>query len=1046
MIYGLPMLALFVSLSFLLGCSDAARKESQRSAKAATSTNGVVSPTGASSMNSDGSPTGEAPGGSSAEFEQAGVPTPVSAAYLTAYRDAPTGNGVDEGLITVFAVVRDEKTGVPLPKPVAIDGAVVSFDDASEIAGTVDTDPKNAYHVVFKIPKAQLAAESIGKDRLQGAIKVSSAAFPGTTIATSIVIWLANLSVNADREDYGVVTLARKGEEQARIKLNVSVTGFEQPAQGALLKGLGGNLTVASASTCPKLSELTPQDLVADCVLELEPNGVVLLDRVLTITYNNGVREDFASVIIRGETALVLGPSKTGYDRLWVHEGKLLATAHRYVHIWNKIPERSGTPPDVVLGTGKFPPYDDATFGWALDLVVADGKLVITDFKAPRLMIWDKIPTVSAASADTVVSLGSIARTVAYDGQRLFVGERDSAYVLKYWDGIPTNGSGQMTVPNSAGQASGALWFQGGRYLESKNGRVRVWNAWPLVYDAPALELGNPSPPPASGAAKLYGATGAATDGTALAVADGAASRILVWETFPTAGTTPADFVLGQPDFESKGDNAYGADSAESLSMPSGLALFDGKLAIADTQNRRIVVRVLPRKREAMEVPAQEDAYLAGESSPGLLSFKAGIFELGVTDRELPQERTLAVEFSGNTTASVKSATFDGPDFAFVGGTYPGTGGSCGAAILKSCTVRVKVANRAQGRRKAKLTLGYENGAESRAASITLRANFQPVAHETYDVETSPMSMDYTRAIGGGDGGIVMTLGYCLSLFRPSGATPAFSGVPIKLGLDDEVGCPIDASGMGPPLEPWFARTFGSRLYVAAEDLFVYRNVPTVSGTPVDFRLDVALRSEINSEAFVDRSASSVLELGGRLYVGTCAPAEILVWSTVPNAAGVAPDFIIPMPNPAQCVADLFAVDGKLVAGLQDDDAEGLLGASLAIWSTPPATIAAATSIFPILSPDYDYDPAHLGRFAWDGTRLYAVDTRNHGVKVWMGLPAAGQAPDFVLGHVELDGTIANDGGIGRWSFDMPIGVEAQGGRVYVFDRNGIKAFPYPTP
>jgi hypothetical protein len=84
--------------------------------------------------------------------------------------------------------------------------------------------------------------------------------------------------------------------------------------------------------------------------------------------------------------------------------------------------------------------------------------------------------------------------------------------------------------------------------------------------------------------------TGIAAAADILALADAWNHRVLLWHGVPQANRPP-DVVLGQPDFTSglanRGASAPGADT---LNWCYGVALCDGRLVVADTGNRRVLV------------------------------------------------------------------------------------------------------------------------------------------------------------------------------------------------------------------------------------------------------------------------------------------------------------------------------------------------------------------------------------------------------------------------------------------------------------------------
>jgi uncharacterized protein (TIGR03437 family) len=82
--------------------------------------------------------------------------------------------------------------------------------------------------------------------------------------------------------------------------------------------------------------------------------------------------------------------------------------------------------------------------------------------------------------------------------------------------------------------------------------------------------------------------TAVATDGQVLAVADTNNNRVLVWKSIPTSNNRPADVVIGQSDFTSLGTSV--PPTAKSLRGPQGVWIQDGKLYIADTQDHRVLI------------------------------------------------------------------------------------------------------------------------------------------------------------------------------------------------------------------------------------------------------------------------------------------------------------------------------------------------------------------------------------------------------------------------------------------------------------------------
>jgi hypothetical protein len=81
----------------------------------------------------------------------------------------------------------------------------------------------------------------------------------------------------------------------------------------------------------------------------------------------------------------------------------------------------------------------------------------------------------------------------------------------------------------------------------------------------------------------------AGSDGPLFA-ADTGHHRALVWHHMPKNDGTPADLVLGQAGFAAEGRNCGGETSAATLNVPTGIAFGSGVLAVADAWNHRVLL------------------------------------------------------------------------------------------------------------------------------------------------------------------------------------------------------------------------------------------------------------------------------------------------------------------------------------------------------------------------------------------------------------------------------------------------------------------------
>ena len=123
---------------------------------------------------------------------------------------------------------------------------------------------------------------------------------------------------------------------------------------------------------------------------------------------------------------------------------------------------------------------------------------------------------------------------------------------------------------------------------------------------------------PSNSAGSLSNPTAVATDGQTLAVADTNNNRILIWNPLPPNQTTPPNVVLGQASFTAFAGSQ--AVTASSLRGPQGVWIQNGKLFVADTQNNRVLIwNTIPTQNNqaADLVLGQPNFGTANQPSPG---------------------------------------------------------------------------------------------------------------------------------------------------------------------------------------------------------------------------------------------------------------------------------------------------------------------------------------------------------------------------------------------------------------------------------------------
>jgi hypothetical protein len=129
--------------------------------------------------------------------------------------------------------------------------------------------------------------------------------------------------------------------------------------------------------------------------------------------------------------------------------------------------------------------------------------------------------------------------------------------------------------------------------------RLMIWRQQPTCDQASAdLVIGQPdfafegrNALKEPGPATLNVPTGVAVENGILAVADAWNHRVLIWHCIPTRCNQPADVVVGQRDSTStEANGGANAPDASTLNWCYGVAIHDHRLIVADTGNRRVLV------------------------------------------------------------------------------------------------------------------------------------------------------------------------------------------------------------------------------------------------------------------------------------------------------------------------------------------------------------------------------------------------------------------------------------------------------------------------
>lgn len=146
-------------------------------------------------------------------------------------------------------------------------------------------------------------------------------------------------------------------------------------------------------------------------------------------------------------------------------------------------------------------------------------------------------------------------------------------------------------------------------------------SAGPLACIGGDLGVDQLAAPVKPDARSLFGPRGACLLGAdgPLWICDTGHHRLLGWARAPRGDSTPADWLIGQPDFEHEGRNAKGEPNVATLNVPTGVSACGDGLVVADAWNHRVLIwRQAPRASHTLaDLVLGQAAFGVGEANRG---------------------------------------------------------------------------------------------------------------------------------------------------------------------------------------------------------------------------------------------------------------------------------------------------------------------------------------------------------------------------------------------------------------------------------------------
>lgn len=321
-------------------------------------------------------------------------------------------------------------------------------------------------------------------------------------------------------------------------------------------------------------------------VSDLSGNAITALERTysLNLIFSNGQAAEVAIGQINLTTNVsnnVVSAStvKQPYGKTVYANGHLYlnSTSYHRFAIYNDIPVVSGASADSVLGQvdldSDISGTSSSIFNLPIDIDANTTQLFIAEYNNNRVSIYPDIPTTGPTNTSVIIGqTDNISKTSGCTASTL-----QTPYSVSVTDN-------KVVVADYA------------------NNRVLIWNSIPTTDGEDAdIVIGQNSmtnclrnDSNGDGVADvptgqtLSAPTAVWTDGEKLIVVEEGNVRILIWNTFPTTNFQAADVVLGQPDFTTV--NATGTSATKFNLSESGLDSNGEQICLADTGNHRVLI------------------------------------------------------------------------------------------------------------------------------------------------------------------------------------------------------------------------------------------------------------------------------------------------------------------------------------------------------------------------------------------------------------------------------------------------------------------------
>lgn len=471
---------------------------------------------------------------------------------------------------------------------------------------------------------------------------------------------------------------------------------------------------------------------------------------------------------------------------------------------------------------------------------------------------------------------------------------------------------------------------------------------------------------------------GLSGEGSVLALADRNNNRVLIWKQPPEADTPP-DLVLGQPDFR----RIAPGKGLEGMNWPSALSLGGGRLAVADTENHRLLLW------NALPTQSGQPADLALDLS-------------ALRERVTPRRNLMWPWGVWTDGRRLVAAATHGASL-LIWNQWPDAADTLPDLIVQDSRMGTPRHISSNGEWLAV----WDHNAKLGGTQGDGRGTFLYRAFPTAADQQADLLLPF-QAVGLGlPGGAFLGLGDGLmrydSLPTQSEQRPDWTSQASAIGSQDGLGLAL----------------LDGRLYLLdgnGNKLVVYRGLPEGREQAPDFVIGAPQLCDNSLDLNHIFSNPVPATDGQHLFVSSDFDAKLYVWDRIPDKNNAAPDWVYDLdmaPWDNALWGRTFVLAGKTTVEVWDD---------LPLEGRPPSR----RYLGGIGSARFQ----ELSGVALDDRYFYLSDGQAGRIYIWEGLPEADEDPAFVLetgpavARLNSDGrylaAVVNSGGapVRLWAVD----------------------------